>query len=271
MTDVLLLTMLRAIDAGDTDTADECVSLAADPEAVAALLEDVSESYTAAEYELLTTEARAGLVLTQVGTHPRTGNPIMRYTRPRDAKPDKAATVAKAKATATALVRDGVKTPAQARQLADSLKQLSTADIDQLKRDFAARTGGRLKQDKVDRLVAYARGRGSVSGVSQPPPALPTNPPTVAELESSVMGEVEKGLSGKHAALRMVPIHEIRASLKAKHPDMTDDQFNGLLLDMRRQKKVRLVSIDDRSRATPQQLAGSVFAVGETFFYVERA
>ena len=40
MNDVLLLTMLRAIDAGDTDTADECVSLAADPEAVAALLED---------------------------------------------------------------------------------------------------------------------------------------------------------------------------------------------------------------------------------------
>lgn len=40
MNDVLLLTMLRSLAAGDTDTANECVSLAADPEAVAALLED---------------------------------------------------------------------------------------------------------------------------------------------------------------------------------------------------------------------------------------
>ena len=40
MNDVLLLTMLRALDAGDVDTADECVSLASDTEAVSALLED---------------------------------------------------------------------------------------------------------------------------------------------------------------------------------------------------------------------------------------
>ena len=40
MNDVLLLTMLRALDAGDVDTADECVSLASDPEAVEALLDD---------------------------------------------------------------------------------------------------------------------------------------------------------------------------------------------------------------------------------------
>jgi hypothetical protein len=52
MTDVLLLTMLRALDAGDTDTADECVSLAADPEAVSVLLGqgvEEAESYTPPE------------------------------------------------------------------------------------------------------------------------------------------------------------------------------------------------------------------------------
>jgi hypothetical protein len=33
---------------------------------------------------------------------------------------------------------------------------------------------------------------------------------------------------------------------------------------------VRLISIDDRSRATSEQLRDSVFAVGETFFYMEQ-
>lgn len=208
--------------------------------------------------------------MAQVGTHHRTGKPIMRWVRPvasrgGSVKPD-------AKGTATRLVRDGVKTAADAKLLADSLKQMTTADIDGLKREFQARTGGRLKQEKVDRLVAYARGRGSVQQQTPTPtPATPPTPtPTAAGIEAAVMGEVGKGLSGRHAALRMVPIHEVRAELKRSMPGMTDDQFDEVLLDMRRNKKVRLVSIDDRSRATPDQLRDSVYAVGETFFYIER-
>ena len=41
--------------------------------------------------------------------------------------------------------------------------------------------------------------------------------------------------------------------------------FDERLLDLRRRDRVRLISIDDRSRATPEQLQNSVFAVGETF------
>lgn len=49
MTDVLLLTMLRSLDAGDTDTADECVSLASNPDAVDALLSDDVEAVANAD------------------------------------------------------------------------------------------------------------------------------------------------------------------------------------------------------------------------------
>jgi len=84
------------------------------------------------------------------------------------------------------------------------------------------------------------------------------------------MGEVDRGLAGEWGSIRMVPIHAIRAELRRQLPGMTDQQLNDQLLDMRRQGKVRLVSITDRSRATEQQLRDSVFSVGETFFYVER-
>lgn len=97
-------------------------------------------------------------------------------------------------------------------------------------------------------------------------------PPPRAELEKAVRNEVKDGLAGEFANIRMVPIHKIRDTVRAKYGDAaaSPSAFNDLLLDLRRDKVVKLVSIDDRSRATPEQLRDSVYAVGETFFYVEK-
>jgi hypothetical protein len=79
-------------------------------------------------------------------------------------------------------------------------------------------------------------------------------------------------LRGRFANLRMVPIHEIRSEVAGRfgQHSVSHADFNDRLLDLRRTEKVRLISIDDRSRATSEQLRDSVFAVGETFFYMEQ-
>lgn len=119
----------------------------------------------------------------------------------------------------------------------------------------------------LTRLLQAAR------GASAPPPTGPTAPPPVppAQLEEVVVGIFQELLGQKYAALQMVPIHEIRAAVAARcGPDAASHAvLDGLLLDLRRAKKVGLVSISDRSRATPEQLRDSVAGVGETFFYVE--
>ena len=234
------------------------------------------EGYTQGEYDLLSEADRSHLVFDR--TKKRWVNP--NRERPGERRQKRAADVAAARRTADELIRSGVKTPADARRLAESLKALPVADIAALRRAHAARTGGRVKQEQVDRLVAYAKGRGSVAPVqppTDPPPALQSVPadavpPPRAELEAAVMGTFEDLLADKYAAVRMVPIHEIRAEIRSRFGERaaSSEVFNDLLLDMRRAKKVRLLSIDDRSRATEQQLADSIFAVGETFFYVER-
>lgn len=96
---------------------------------------------------------------------------------------------------------------------------------------------------------------------------------TAEQLESAVMDIFHELLRGRFANLRMVPIHEIRHEITNRlgtHA-VSHADFNELLLDLRRTDKVRLISISDRSRATSEQLRDSVFAVGETFFYMEKA
>jgi len=123
-------------------------------------------------------------------------------------------------------------------------------------------------------LLTAARDGGSVTAptATTPEPAAPkAGTPSPAELEAAVMDIFHELLRGQYANIRMVPIHEVRAEIRRRHGDagVLREVFNELLLEMRRSKKVGLVSINDRSRATEQQLKDSVFAVGETFFYLE--
>jgi predicted transcriptional regulator len=103
-------------------------------------------------------------------------------------------------------------------------------------------------------------------------PQKPQVAPTTAQLEAAVMDIFQELLRGRFANLRMVPIHEIRSEVARRfgQHSVSHADFNDRLLDLRRTEKVRLISIDDRSRATSEQLRDSVFAVGETFFYMEQ-
>lgn len=121
-------------------------------------------------------------------------------------------------------------------------------------------------------LTALLAARGGAAPSTSPvAPTQAGTPP--ADLEAAVMDVFHRLLRERHANVRMVPIHEVRAAVRERFGDRAASRevFNELLLDLRRAKKVRLVSIDDRSRATEQQLQDSVFAVGETFFYMETA
>ena len=287
MNDVLLLTMLRSLVAGDPDTADECVSLASDPEAVAALLDDgVSESYTPDEHALLSEAARAGLVLRQVGTHPKTGKPVMRYVRAQpkaDPKQAKAAAKATAMESARAIVKNGIKSPKDARDLAGHLKGLTAKEIDALKAEHGLKMKGKLKQDKVDHLVAYAQGRGSVTGgevktKAEPEPKAAEKPkkdaqvPSRAEQIVNALSAFDSLKGEQYANSWAVPIHALRAEIEKRHGEgsASHAEFDETLQGLRRQGKLRLVEIDDRSRATADQLKGGINAPSGLLFYAMR-
>ena len=80
-------------------------------------------------------------------------------------------------------------------------------------------------------------------------------------------------LRERFTMIGMVPIHELRKGVSERFGPQAASHavLDELLLNLRRTKKAKLVPIDDRSRATPAQLQDSVFAVGETFFYMEKA
>lgn len=287
MTDILLTAYLTALASDDVDTAREVASLADDPDAVDALLSDdgVSESYTPDEYELLTEAARSGLVLKAVGTHPRTGKPIMRYVRATQkvsVKDQKAQLRAESKAKARAMIERGIKGPAQARVLAGHLKNLTVEDAKELAAAHSARLAGRLKADKVANLVAFAQGRGSVERgtptptptpepVPAPRPAAGRQSPPQADLESAVMSEFKDLLNEEHTITGMVPIHQVRDRIRAKFGDeaASHKNFNEVVLNLWRQGKLRMHSLEDAGAATLKQRQDSIPGVGETLFYLE--
>jgi DNA-binding PadR family transcriptional regulator len=95
---------------------------------------------------------------------------------------------------------------------------------------------------------------------------------TGTQLEAEIMDIFHELLRERFANLDMVPIHEIRREVAERHGAYTASHavFDDLFLGLRREKKLRLISISDRSRATFEQLRDSIVGVGETFFYAER-
>jgi predicted transcriptional regulator len=129
----------------------------------------------------------------------------------------------------------------------------------------------KIKGHALTQLLAAAR-EGRTIALSRPAPVTPSPTLSDVELESTVMDTFQELLRGPFATLRMVPIHEVRREIAKRFGvnGVAHAAFNDALLDLRRTDRVQLVSIDDRSRATPEQLRDSVFAVGETFFYMEK-
>ena len=133
----------------------------------------------------------------------------------------------------------------------------------------------KIKGVTLTELLGAARESGMPAAIEVPPPPEPPSPhaaPSAEQLEQAVMSIFDDLLRGQFANLRMVPIHEIRSEVAKRFGPRTVSHadFNEYLLDLRRADRVRLISIDDRSRATPDQLRDSISAVGETFFYAER-
>ena len=135
----------------------------------------------------------------------------------------------------------------------------------------------KIKGSVLTELLTAARDSAAPApGAAAAPGAAPKATPTTltgAQLEAGVMGVFNELLGGPYANLRMVPIHEIRTAIAERFGSVAASHaaFNECVLGLRRAKQLRLISIDDRSRATPEQLRDSVFAVGETFFYAESA
>lgn len=144
---------------------------------------------------------RAGLVLKQVGTHPRTGRPVMRYVR---AEPRRTASKRltmgqreQAFRRASELIDRGITSPEEGRELSETLKTLTRTDIDSLKRAHELRTGGRLKEDKVDRLVAYAQKKGKVT------PPEPGHQPEIAPAPLPAVERRRRDLIGRASMIQV--------------------------------------------------------------------
>ena len=124
-------------------------------------------------------------------------------------------------------------------------------------------------------LLAAARDGAvpsATGGPNTPQPRTPLPTPDPEQLKRAVMDDFDRLLRGPFANLRMVPIHELRSAAAERFGPhaVSHADFNELLLALRRDERVRLIAIDDRSRATSSQLRDSISAFGETFFYAER-
>jgi hypothetical protein len=94
---------------------------------------------------------------------------------------------------------------------------------------------------------------------------------TTSQLERAVMEIFVKLLHERHANTGLVPIHEVRVTIRQQFGEEAASHgvFDEVVRGMRRSKKLALLSISDRSRATEEQLRDSIVGVGETFFYLE--
>jgi hypothetical protein len=61
----------------------------------------------------------------------------------------------------------------------------------------------------------------------------------------------------------------VRRVVHERFPDASDKDVDEALLDLRRQKRLKLISASDKSGKTSEQLEGGVNAVGENFVYAE--
>ena len=92
---------------------------------------------------------------------------------------------------------------------------------------------------------------------------------TAALPDDTLINEAKDLLRERYGHTGLVPIFELRRSIRQKHGDRAashehlDPQLKRL-----RGGRLRLVSIGDRSKTTPDQLQDAVPGVEETFFYV---
>jgi len=162
-------------------------------------------------------------------------------------------------------------TPDVATALAGKLKTLTVPQVQAIQKAAGAK-GGKDKAEKIARTLdavraKLAKAKEAPAGAPPETPAAPAAPP--AANEQAAANVFHDMVGGRYANLGMVPVHEMRAAFKRANPGATDADFDNALLSLRRDDRARLIPIDDRSRATPDQLKNSIHRVGETFFYMQ--
>lgn len=133
-----------------------------------------------------------------------------------------------------------------------------------------------LSGQTINELLGYA---GAVAGGNVTIPAQPLahadhaskphhQPAQVSD--DTLIDEARELLREKHGHTGLVPIFELRRRIKAKFGDLpaSHAELDGRLKRLRREYRLRLVSISDRSRATAEELSESVPGEEEMFFYV---
>ena len=106
---------------------------------------------------------------------------------------------------------------------------------------------------------------------SPPPTPAPHATPSAADLEAAVMGIFRQVHTERFNSKQMVPIHAVRAEVlrllgaEAASHAVFDDTLHRL----RRKDRVRLIPIDDRSRAAEHELRDSITSAVGILFYVE--
>lgn len=134
----------------------------------------------------------------------------------------------------------------------------------------------KVKGPAFTELLAAAREGGKPAHGETPirvQPQAPQTTLTAEQLVTPVLDIFYELLRERFTVLDMVPIHEIRRAVAERFGPRAASHavFDEVLFVLRRAKKLWLVSISDRSRATPEELQDSVPGVGEMFFYAEKA
>jgi hypothetical protein len=95
-------------------------------------------------------------------------------------------------------------------------------------------------------------------------------PLSVPLSDDALLDEARVLLRDRHSHTGLVPIFELRRRVKMQFGDLaaSHEELDGRLRRLRREHRVRLVSISDRSQATAEQLSDSVPGEDEMFYYV---
>ncbi len=96
---------------------------------------------------------------------------------------------------------------------------------------------------------------------------------SVTRLADAILGRFNELLRERYAQAGMVPIHELRAWVAERFgPEAAGHKkFDEVANELRRQDRVRFVTITDLRDGTAEQLEASIPGVNETFFYLEPA
>jgi DNA-binding PadR family transcriptional regulator len=126
----------------------------------------------------------------------------------------------------------------------------------------------KLTGSAINELLRMAR--ASLDSPAHHHPAAPPEHIVSPLTDDALIEEAKTLLRERHGRTGFVPIFELRHHVEQNHgaAEASHAQLDARLRRLRAAGRLRLVSISDRSRATPEQLSASIPGEDELFFYV---